>query len=434
MVAKRPMIVRSTNPTDMETPVEFLDSFITPLDVFYVRGHLYTPKVDLASWSLEISGALEHPVRLTMDDLKKIEHVTDVITLECAGNGRALFQPRVPGAQWRKGAVGTAKWTGVRLADVLKKFGAKASDYQLAYDGADRPLGSMDDFIRSIPVEKAMQPGTMLAWEMNDQPIPVQHGYPLRLLVPGWEGAASAKWLTRLNVQKDEPQGFFMKTAYRYPTRDAYPNEAIAAADTLPIRSLAVKSVITAPSDNASLSPGQVVEIRGSAWAGEAQVTQVDISTDGGSTWERAELGTDHEPYAWRRFSYRWTTPQKAGSVVILSRATDSWKRTQPIVANWNPSGYLYNAVDNIRVQVGEPSPQKPPLSAETEPVLPAGEGGQIVEQHCSLCHDSRLIVQQRLSETQWTKEIAKMKSWGAPIDESEAKRLADYLFEHFHN
>lgn len=425
------MIVRSPSPLDIETPVPLLDSWITPNDRFFSRSHLYTPKVDVGTWQLRLEGAVQHPLTLTFNDIKQFERVNAVLTLECAGNGRGLFQPRVAGAQWVKGAVGTARWAGIRLADVLEKMGAPKTGMHIAFDGADESIGNVPDFVRSVPIEKCWHPATLLAYEMNGEPLPVQHGFPLRLIVPGWEGAACVKWLIKGTVQDHEADGFFMKTAYRHPTRSLAPGEPIDAADMRPVTSLAVKSLITRPAANARVAPGEAVEVRGAAWAGENEIVRVEVSTDLGRSWQPAELEADRAPFAWRRFHYQWKTPTERGSYAVMSRAADSRGRVQPVAEQWNPSGYLYNVVDQVWIHAGEGGPPAPPVTGTA--ALPPGPGREIAERACMGCHDATLIAQQRLDRGRWSAEVAKMTRWGAPVSAEQADALINYLFAQFH-
>src|SRR5215510_11664632 len=208
------LIVRSDGPIDLESPLSSLDkTWLTAIEDHYVRCHLPTPKIDdglAKSWTLTIDGEVNTPLKLTMDDLRRNREISQAVTLECSGNGRVYANPTVPGLQWEKGAVSNAKWTGVSLRDVLMKAGVKPTGKHIIMNGADEPLGSVPDFVRSIPIEKAMHPDTLLAFKMNDTDIPLIHGRPLRLIVPGWEAAGSCKWLTNIHVATDEAQGFFM--------------------------------------------------------------------------------------------------------------------------------------------------------------------------------------------------------------------------------
>lgn len=343
-------IVRSERPQDLETPAALLDSWITPNELFYVRSHLYTPALTLESWTLSVDGDVERPITLGMADLRQMPSVTMPITLECAGNGRAFFDPPVAGVQWERGAVGNARWTGVRLADVLKRASVKSTARYLWLDGADRSMGTVPDFVRQLPSAKALHPDTILAYEMNGEPLPLANGFPLRAIVPGWEAAYSIKWLTHIQVADREHDGFFIQTGYRYPRMRVAPGAAVDAKDMVPLAGLVVKSIITSPADGAALTSG-TIRVTGFAWAGESSITKVDVSVDSGSTWSPATLGRDEARYAWRQFHYSWR-PEATGSFLVLSRATDDRGRVQPVAAHWNPSGYLWNAIDRVRVNV----------------------------------------------------------------------------------
>lgn len=347
---KERLIVRSLRPEDLETPVALLNTWITPNDLFYVRHHLYRPQINLKEWTLKVDGEVAHPLTLTLGELQRLPRATVTVTLECAGNGRAFFDPPVAGIQWEKGAVGTARWTGVRLAEVLQRAGVKSTGKYVVLDGADRPVGQVPDFIRNIPIEKALHPDTLLAYEMNGEPLPALHGFPLRAIVPGWEGAYAVKWLVHIRVTDHEHEGFFVKTAYRYPTKRIAPGAIVDPRDMAPLTGLVVKSLINSPLDGTTVRSSKVL-ITGFAWAGEADIARVDISTDNGSSWYSARLGKDRERYAWRGFEYEWHVTEP-GSYLIMSRATDENGRLQPTVSQWNPSGYLWNAIDQVRINV----------------------------------------------------------------------------------
>ena len=343
--------VRSDNPQDLETPAHLLTSWLTPNDLFYVRSHFYTPSVSLNDWTLVVDGEVDRPLEIRFDGFDRFETVRQVVTLECAGNGRAFFEPRVAGVQWEKGAVGTAAWEGVRLADILRAAGLRSSARYVWLDGADRGVGRAPDFVRSLPIDKALDPVTLLAFRMNGETLPVPHGFPLRAVVAGWEGAYSIKWLTHITVSSQDHDGPFVQSGYRRPIHPVRPGALVAAADMVPIKELPVKSLITSIVPGATV-PYQAVEVGGFAWVGDAEIDGVDVSTDGGRTWSPARLGDERALYAWRRFEFSWTPPHP-GSFVVLSRGRDTRGRTQPIVPDWNPSGYLWNAIDQVRINVG---------------------------------------------------------------------------------
>ena len=414
------MIVHSRRPANIETPIELLDSWITPIDRFYVRSHLYTPAVDAAAWRCKVEGLVEKPLELSMDDLRRFQPVEVTVTLECAGNGRMMFRPRVLGTQWRSGAVGTAQWRGVRLRDVIERAQLKPAARHIAFDGADTQLVKAADFIRSVPLDKCMQPATILAYEMNGKPLTVAHGFPLRLITPGWEGAASVKWLTRIVASEEEFDGPFMKRAYRVPIRPVEPGSVVDPKDTRVITSLLVKSVITAPR---LASDARKPLIRGFAWAGENDVDRVDVSTDAGKTWNQAELGSDRAPFTWREFQYKWKPA--GGSNILMARATDSKGQTQPMTPPWNPGGYLGNAVEPVSLESG--AEQRHVLSS-----LPDGRGKEIYDQACAVCHDASPVFHQQHDAQGWTREIERMQGMGAQLKDEDKKALVDYLAQHF--
>ena len=345
------MIVRSLRFLDLEMPPEFASSWLTPVPHFYVRNHMIEPaKVNAAQWKLTIGGEVEKPVTLNLADLSRLVQHSITNTLECAGNGRGFQSPRVPGIQWQRGAVGNARFTGPHLADVLHRAGVKPSGKHVMFRGLDQVPGNVPPFVRSIPIEKALDPDTLIASHMNGEALSHHHGFPARALVPGWVGAASCKWLTEIKILENEFEGNFMKPGYRYPNQAVAPGGTVDPNDTHPLTGLTVKSIIAGPSDGSKLKPGPT-NIHGAAWAGEADVLKVEVSTDSGQTWNPARLGDEHEHYAWRFWSYRWTPPG-SNEYVILSRATNNKGRVQPATADWNPSGYLYNAYDRVKVHV----------------------------------------------------------------------------------
>jgi sulfite oxidase len=345
------MIVRSFRFVDLESPVEYFNSWLTPVPHFFVRNHMHEPsQLDAGDWQLTIGGEVEKPIALALTDISKLPTHSVVNTLECAGNGRGLFRPQAPGVQWGKGAVGTARFSGPRLGDVLDRAGVKPTGKHVMFRGLDEVPGKVPPFIRSIPIEKALDADTLIATHMNGAPLPKHHGFPARALVPGWVGAASCKWLTEIKVLDAEFVGNFMNPGYRLPNHPVQPGETIQPEDTHPVTALNVKSVIAGPADGARLKAGPFT-VHGAAWAGEADVVKVEISIDGGTKWNTAKLGNDHAHYAWRLWSYEWKA--SPGDHTIVSRATDSQGRTQPSTPVWNPSGYLYNAVDQVNVHVG---------------------------------------------------------------------------------
>ena len=344
------MIVRSFRFVDLETPVEYFNTWLTPVPHFFVRNHMHEPsELDPGTWQLTVGGEVEKPFTLNLSELSKLEVHSVVNTLECAGNGRSMHRPQVPGIQWGKGAVSTARFSGPRLRDVLQRAAVKPAGKHVMFRGLDEVPGKVPPFIRSIPIEKALDADTLVATHMNGTPLTKHHGFPARALVPGWIGAASCKWLTDIKVLDSEFVGNFMSPGYRFPNQPGKPGEVVKPEDTHPLTALSVKSVISGPLDGATLRSGKV-SVHGAAWAGEADIVKVEISTDGGTSWKAAALGHEQSHYAWRLWSYDWKA--RSGDYTILSRATDSQGRTQPSTPVWNPSGYLYNAADQVKIHV----------------------------------------------------------------------------------
>lgn len=346
------LITRVTRPFDAETSVQEFSSYLTPNDRFFVRSHFGPPKPEsLEDWHLHVEGNVERPLKFSLVDLTQFEEVMMTAVVQCSGNGRAFFTPKVPGAQWEKGAVGNATWTGVRLVDVLNRAGLGTAAQHVQMLGADRPiLPTVPLFVRSIPIDKALHPDTILATRMNGDPLPLLHGAPLRLIVPGWAGDACVKWLTHLNVQEREAEGYYMKTAYRMPARPVNPGSKGKAIDTIPVEAMPVKSIIAGPDEGARVTLGNI-PIQGVAWTGEGEVFRVEVSTDDGKMWHEAELIGEQRPYAWRLWRYAWRET-RPGQYTVLARATDSRGQTQPMTTPWNPGGFLWNAVDRIRITV----------------------------------------------------------------------------------
>ncbi len=229
---KSKLIVRSVRPEDFEMPLSGFSDWLTPVERFFVRTHLYTPQVEAGKWEVKVSGLVNAPVTLDMARIERLPRVEVVSVLECAGNGRSFYQPGMPGMQWKYGAVGNARWAGVRLSDVLKLAGMKAGATEVVVNGADVPIGTMPDFVRSIPLSKAMDPNTLLAYEMNGARLTPSHGFPLRLVVPGWAGDSWLKWVNHIEVLDKEYDGFFMKSAYRYPPKPIAPRKVRSLGNT----------------------------------------------------------------------------------------------------------------------------------------------------------------------------------------------------------
>jgi sulfite oxidase len=350
--AGQPGLVQLTErPLNYESVRSAFTERVTPLERFYLRNHFDVPSVDVGAWRLVVDGLVEKPLSLSLADLERMAQAKVEAVLQCAGNGRALFTPRVPGVQWRCGAVGNAEWTGVRLADLLALARPRSGAAHLQLRGADQPvLSSTPAFIRGLPLAKALHPDTLVALGMNGRPLSENHGRPARLVVPGWVADDWVRNLVHLEVRADEPKGFFYETAYRFPVSPGAPGAPVPADQMRPMTKLNPKAIL------GSLDDGQVLgrgghEVIGVAFSGEAGIAQVELSFDGGKSWSRATLDGPATPYGFRVFRHGWK-PGRPGRHTVAARATDTAGVTQPEVAVWNPGGYLYNAPDRVEVEV----------------------------------------------------------------------------------
>ncbi len=346
----RAMIVRSQRPLNLESSVAALEHRLTPNDAFFVRSHFGAPAVDLGPWEVELVGLVARPLRLKLDDLLRLDQATKTAVLQCAGNGRGLYRPRVPGVPWERGAVGQAEWSGVRLVDVLERVGIQSGAAHVHFVGGDAPPSPRTPaFVRSIPLDRARDAGTILALRMNGEPLPAVHGGPVRLVVPGWAGNNWFKWVRKIVVARDEAPGLYMQSAYRMPRTPVPPGAAPAAVSMDPVAWMNVKSLITWP-DRGSMLPAGPVEIRGIAWTGRGHVTKVDVRIDRDGPWLSALLLGDAEQGPWRQWRLRWE-PSRRGRHVIEARATDSMGQVQPESPEWNRSGYLWNGFDTVECE-----------------------------------------------------------------------------------
>ena len=333
---------------DAETPLDLLTSYITPNDLFFIRSHFIPTRVDPATWALTVDGEVSRPTRLTLADLRSLPRVDVTCVLQCAGNGRALFTPAMPGVQWRHGAVGNARWTGARVKDVLDRAGLKPSARHLHTFGSDTPPRHVPPFHRSLEIDKVLEDG-IIAYEMNGEPLSHDHGAPARLVVPGWAGDHWMKWLRRISPSAAPQTGFYMDTAYRYPSRPGIPGHAFKPEEMHPVTELVVKSTITTAPARARV--GAPVTLRGFALSGAPDIAAVEITDDSGLTWRAADLDRQHHPHAWRLWSYRWT-PRSHGVHHVAVRATDARGSVQPKEPVWNPSGYLHNGWHASAIEV----------------------------------------------------------------------------------
>ncbi len=340
------IIVRNEWPEHWETGLEALGrEWLTPNDLFFVRSHFPVPVVDPATWRLEVAGRVATPLSLSLNELRSLPSVEAAHTLECAGNGRALFPlASTSGTQWERGAVGTARWRGVRLRTLLERAGIRPEARHVWLEAADRaPLPGVPPFLRSIPLAKALD-DTLLAWSMNGAPLPRLHGGPLRAIVPGWYGMASTKWVTRVRLEAEPSDNHFIARGYRY----VYPGEDPAAAP--PVEELRVKSLITWPLEGARIRPG-AVNLLGFAWAGPAGVRQVEVSVDGGSRWQTARFSGEAAPLAWRRWQAE-VVLERRGPATLMARATDGAGLSQPLAARPNAGGYGNNSIHRVGIDV----------------------------------------------------------------------------------
>jgi sulfite oxidase len=346
--ARRRMLQLNGYAIDAETPLDALTTYLTPNDLFFVRHHWNPMYPGARSWRLTVDGEVETPLALSLAELERLPKTTVTCVLQCAGNGRGLFQPPVPGVQWKYGAVGNARWTGVRVADILEKAGLKASGKHLHTFGSDKPPGKVPGFWRSVEMEKALA-DCVVAYEMNGEPLSQLHGAPARLIVPGWAGDHWMKWVTRLSPQPEPRKGFYMETAYRYPKKPGEPGVTFKPEEMEPVTDLFVKSNITEAPARARRRAALL--IRGFAFSGAPDISKVEITDDDGATWAEARLGSEHDPWAWRLWSFRYI-PKAPGKVRLAARATDVRGSVQPKEAIWNQSGYLYNGWHSAEIEV----------------------------------------------------------------------------------
>jgi DMSO/TMAO reductase YedYZ molybdopterin-dependent catalytic subunit len=346
---KKSMRIMSEKPLNAETPVESLRSWITANKVFFDRnqGQIPADPFPLAEWRLSVGGEVHKPLVLDYDALRRRPRAIVANTMECSGNSRSLLARKASGNPWTIGGVGNAVWGGIWLRDLLEECGLKSEARHVAFEGLDKPLGSAGiQFVRSIPLEKAMA-STLLAFEMNGEPLPLKHGFPMRSLALGWTGANCIKWLHKITVLDKPQKGFFMDRVYRVFQKGQEPNTGEV------VTALQLKSIITQPVGGETLPAGPIV-VLGAAYAGELPVAGVTVSVDGGHTWQPAEFLGPNEPYAWRQWQFIWAV-QEPGEYTLMARATDQTGNQQPMEAAWNVLGYGNNGVREhaVTVQIG---------------------------------------------------------------------------------
>ena len=335
------------DPLNCETPLARLGDDVTPTADFYARNHFQIPTLELSTWQLRISGQVERPLSLSLEDLMRMRSETKVVTLECAGNGRSMFSALTDGEQWTLGAVSTAEWTGVPLVDVLDRAGVEPRAREILFRGADR--GSVEGqtiitaFERSLALDVARDSRSLLAYAMNGEPLPERHGYPLRLIVPGWYGVASVKWLTEIELIENAFAGYFQTDKYVYEW------ERDGRVVREPVTVARVRSMITEPASDAEIPAGNLA-IRGLAWSGAAPIARVEVSI-GGGPWTEACLQGNQHRYGWRRWEL--TLPVLGqGTIALRARATDLAGNMQPALPEWNRLGYGANSIQEVAVRV----------------------------------------------------------------------------------
>jgi len=350
---KRPMIGLTSRPPQLETPFSvFNDGVITPNNAFFVRYHLagIPTEIDPDTYTVEVKGLVEKPLKLTLADIKRLPSVEIVAVNQCSGNSRGFFEPRVAGGQSGNGAMGNARWRGASLKAVLDLAGVQKTAKQVVYNGLDTPIvDKTPDFVKALDIDVARNGEVMLAYSMNGQDLPYLNGYPVRLVVPGYYGTYWMKHLSEINVIDSVFDGFWMKSAYRIPDNDCNCTEpGTPPKSTIPIGRFTVRSFITSVLDGATVKAGQQVTLRGIAFDGGTGIKSVAVSTDDGKSWTDAKLGQDLGKYSFRE----WTLPVTlaAGPHVLMARATSNGGKTQPLQPLWNPAGYLRNVVEKTRV------------------------------------------------------------------------------------
>jgi DMSO/TMAO reductase YedYZ molybdopterin-dependent catalytic subunit len=357
LAGKDGLTLLNDRPVNAETPAHLLDDAVTPTNRHFIRNNGLLPdNMDPEGWTLTVDGLVDNPLSLSIADLREnFEVITRVLHIECGGNGRSAFDPPARGNQWTVGAIGCSEWTGVRLKDVLAAAGVQDAAVYTGHEGADIHLsGDPDKFplSRGIPIEKALNDETvMIAFEMNGEALHPMNGAPLRLVVPGWPGSCSQKWLTRIWVRDVVHDGEKMGgQSYRVPAYPVAPGTDVPNEDMVIMEAMPVKSLITFPENGASV--GRSTEVRGHAWVGDRTVERLEISMDFGATWMEADLDAPVNAGAWQNWRANVEFPM-AGYYEIWARATDSEGETQPFAIDWNPRGYLNNTMHRVGLMVG---------------------------------------------------------------------------------
>lgn len=351
---KTELILLTSRPPQLETPMKYFETAITPNDAFYVRYHIYPPAdIDVSQWRLRIGGQVEQELQLSIDDLRNGFPRTSIVAVnQCSGNSRGYSSPRVFGGQWANGAMGNAEWTGVRLRDILSKAGIKQGALEVTFDGLDKPqMPSVPDFVKSLSVSHAMEdPNVLVAYEMNGQPLPLLNGFPARLIVPGWYATYWVKNLSDINVLDHPFDGFWMTKAYLIPdTPCGCIEPGSAPAHPVPINRMNVRSFLISTQEGARVPVNRETILKGIAFDAGYGIQDVFVSTDSGATWQQATLGRDWGNYSFREWSFNWT-PRRPGKYVLMVRAVNRVGESQPDQRIWNPAGYMQNFVERVSV------------------------------------------------------------------------------------
>jgi DMSO/TMAO reductase YedYZ molybdopterin-dependent catalytic subunit len=353
---KSPMILLTDRPLNLETPLKYFLHNLTPNEVFFVRWHLpvLPPEIDADTFRLRISGLVEKELAISLRELKSNYPQDSVIALAaCAGNARSFCDPRVPGAQWKNGGMGNAKWTGVRLKDILQSAGIKNGAVEVTFNGMDLPsYPTVPDFVKSLPFSKAMSEEVIVAYAMNDEPLPLLNGYPLKLVVPGWYATYWVGMLHEIRVVQDTFDGFWMSKAYLIPRNvtDGNENPDSLSTDMEPIHRLDIRSIFVSPEPDSSIRSGMAYDIQGLAFDAGTGIEKVEISRDDGKTWSLARLDPEISPWSWRRWHYAWH-PDRKGDYTFWVKATNALGETQPM-HHWNRSGYMRNEIESLTLSV----------------------------------------------------------------------------------
>jgi DMSO/TMAO reductase YedYZ molybdopterin-dependent catalytic subunit len=338
--------MREREPVNLESPFSWLESFITPNELFYVRNHFAIPHIDTAAYRLRVGGAVERPIDISYDELRRMPSTSVTATLECAGNSRVFLVPQTPGAQWELGAVSNAVWTGVPLVALLERVGVRSNGVDVVLEGFDRgepksdpkPPGKIP-FARSIPLSKARRPEVLIAYEMNGKPLPQSHGFPVRAVVPGFYGMSSVKWLRSIQIVTAPYQGYWQTTDYAYWDRSS------GTPTRRPLMEMRVKSLIARPALHEIVKPEAAFRVFGAAWSGDTDVESVEISVDSGKSWARATLIDKPVRFAWRRWEYEWRPSNRRGHVTLMTRATDTSGGRQPEQHNPDSGNYAIHHI-----------------------------------------------------------------------------------------